>query len=97
MSVSTATSRRWKTCRIARSCASRSLFGSAVVNLTDRNEDPRNLSDGFQPLRTRLGLAYQDDCLELAFTWRRDYVATGDARKGNTFQIYFAFRNIGLR
>ncbi len=74
-----------------------SLFGSAVVNLTDRNEDPSNNSDGFQPLRTRLGVAYQDDCLELAFTWRRDYVATGDARKGNVFQLYFAFRNIGIR
>ncbi|HEX8056395.1 MAG TPA: LPS assembly protein LptD [Novosphingobium sp.] len=74
-----------------------SLFGSAVVNLTDRQEDPTNLSDGFQPLRTRLGVAYQDDCLELSFTWRRDYVATGDARKGNTFQLYFAFRNIGVR
>src|SRR5262249_53318786 len=35
-----------------------SLFGSAVVNLTDRNEDPSNPSDGFQPLRTRLGAAY---------------------------------------
>jgi LPS-assembly protein len=74
-----------------------SLFGSAVVNLTDRKEDPSNTSDGFQPLRTRLGIAYQDDCLELAFTWRRDYVATGDARKGNTYQLYFAFRNLGFR
>ncbi|MBV1688279.1 LPS assembly protein LptD [Novosphingobium sp. G106] len=74
-----------------------SLFGSTVINLTDRQEDPTNLSDGFQPLRTRLGVAYQDDCLELSFTWRRDYVATGDARKGNTFQLYFAFRNIGVR
>jgi LPS-assembly protein len=74
-----------------------SLFGSAVVNLTDRNEDPTNTSNGFQPLRTRVGVAYQDDCLELAFTWRRDYVATGDALKGNTFQLYFAFRNLGYR
>lgn len=74
-----------------------SLFGSAVVNLTDRNEDPSNTSDGFQPLRTRLGAAYQDDCLEIALTWRRDYVATGDAKKGNTFQLYFAFRNLGFR
>ncbi len=74
-----------------------SMFGSGVVNLTDRKEDPRNNSDGFQPLRTRLGLAYEDDCLELAVTWRRDYVRTGDARKGNTFQIYFALRNLGLR
>lgn len=74
-----------------------SLFGSAVINMTDRNEDPTNLSDGFQPIRTRLGVAYQDDCLELAFTWRRDYVATGDARKGNVFQVYFAVKNIGVR
>jgi len=74
-----------------------SAFGSAVVNLTDRNEDPSNTSDGFQPLRTRVGVSYQDDCLELAFTWRRDYVATGDARRGNTYQIYFALRNFGVR
>ncbi|MDR2856373.1 MAG: LPS assembly protein LptD [Novosphingobium sp.] len=74
-----------------------SLFGSTVVNLTDRNEDPSNTSNGFQPLRTRLGAAYQDDCLEVAFTWRRDYGTTGDAKKGNTFQVYFAFRNLGFR
>ena len=74
-----------------------SLFGSAVVNLTDRKEDPTNISDGFQPLRTRLGAAYQDDCLELGVTWRRDYVATGDARKGNTFLLHFALRNLGYR
>ncbi len=74
-----------------------SLFGSAVVNLTDRQEDPTNVSDGFEPIRTRLGAAYQDDCLELGLTWRRDYVATGDARKGNTFLINFALRNLGYR
>ncbi len=74
-----------------------SLFGSGLINLTDRAEDPTLGSDGFQPLRTRVGVAYQDDCLELAFTWRRDYVATGDARKGNTFQIYFALKNLGFR
>ncbi len=74
-----------------------SVFGSAVVNLTNRNEDPTLLSNGFQPLRTRLGVAYDDDCLELALTWRRDYVATGDAQRGNTFQIHFALKNIGVR
>jgi LPS-assembly protein len=74
-----------------------SLFGSAVVNLTDRNEDPQFGSDGLQPLRTRLGLAYQDDCLDVSLTWRRDYVATGDARRGNSFQVRFALRNLGFR
>ena len=74
-----------------------SLFGSAVINLTDKNEDPTLGSDGFQPLRTRLGLAYQDECLEVAFTWRRDYIASGDARRGNSFQVRFALRNLGFR
>jgi LPS-assembly protein len=74
-----------------------SLFGSAVVNLTDRNEDPTSSSDGFQPLRTRLGLAYLDDCLEVGATWRRDYQSTGDARRGNSFQIHVALRNLGFR
>jgi LPS-assembly protein len=75
-----------------------SLFGSGVFNLTSRSENPALVNaDGFQALRTRLGLAYEDDCLELAFTWRRDYVATGDAEKGNTFQLHFALRNLGFR
>ncbi|WP_296676414.1 LPS assembly protein LptD [Novosphingobium sp.] len=75
-----------------------SVFGSGVIDLTSTNEDPSAIgADGFQPVRTRLGVAYQDDCLELDFTWRRDYVATGDARKGNTFEIHFALRNLGFR
>lgn len=74
-----------------------SVFGSAVVNLTDRREDPTLTSDGFEPLRTRLGFAYSDDCLELGVTWRRDYVRVADARSGNTFQIYFSLRNLGMR
>jgi LPS-assembly protein len=73
------------------------VFGSGVFDLTGINEDPLLVGvDGFQPLRTRLGVAYQDDCLELDFTWRRDFVATGDARKGNTFQIHIAVRNLGF-
>ena len=74
-----------------------SLFGSGVVNLTDRREDPSLTSDGFEPLRTRVGIAYQDDCLDLSLTWRRDFVATGDAKKGNTFEVHFSFRNLGFR
>jgi len=74
-----------------------SLFGSGVFNLTDRFEDPSLTADGFEPIRTRLGVAYQDDCLEIGATWRRDYLDQGDARKGNTFQFYFALRNLGFR
>lgn len=73
-----------------------SIFGSGVFNLTDKKEDPNFTSDGFEPLRTRLGIAYQDDCLEMGVTWRRDYQASGDAEKGSSFQLYFALRNIGI-
>lgn len=74
-----------------------SAFGSGVFNLTNRNEDPTLTSDGFEPIRTRLGVAYQDDCMEFGLTWRRDYVTAGDAQRGDTFQIYFALRNLGFR
>jgi LPS-assembly protein len=73
-----------------------SVFGSGVFNLTNRDEDPTSLSDGFEALRTRLGVAYQDDCLEVGFTWQRDYVTTGDAERGNTFQLHLALRNLGF-
>jgi LPS-assembly protein len=74
-----------------------SIFGSAVVNLTDREEDPSFTADGFEPLRTRLGIAYSDDCLEFGLTWRRDYVTIADARQGNSFRIFFSLKNLGLR
>jgi LPS-assembly protein len=74
-----------------------SVFGSAVVNLTDREEDPSFTADGFKPLRTRLGLAYADDCLEFGFTWRRDYASLADAERGDSFHIYFSLRNLGFR
>ena len=74
-----------------------SVFGSGVFNLTDSEEDPTFTSDGFEPIRTRLGVAYADECLELGLTWRRDYITTGDSRRGNTFQVYFALRNLGFR
>jgi LPS-assembly protein len=74
-----------------------SLFGSGVLNLTRRSDDPTNASSGFNLLRHRLGVAYTDDCLDLGFTWRRDYVSTGDAQRGNSFQLTLSLRNLGGR
>jgi LPS-assembly protein len=48
-------------------------------------------------LRTRLGIAYADDCLELGFVWRRDYVAVADSKQGNIFRVYMDLRNLGFR
>ncbi len=73
-----------------------SVFGSSIYNLTDRSEDPTNQSDGLEPVRTRLGIAYSDDCIEMSVTWRRDFVTTGDAERGNTFLLRFALRNLGF-
>ncbi|MDC8754537.1 LPS assembly protein LptD [Erythrobacter sp. sf7] len=74
-----------------------SVFGSGVFNLTDAEEDPVFQPDGFEPIRTRLGVAYSDDCIEFGATWRRDFIDAGDARRGNTFQLFFALRNLGFR
>ncbi len=72
-----------------------SVFGSAIVDLTDRREDPQSFSDGFDPIRHRLGVQYEDDCLRLGATWRRDYQDTGDARSGNSFLLTLALTNLG--
>jgi LPS-assembly protein len=74
-----------------------SLFGSGVVNLRETDSVTRRVTRGFEPLRTRLGVAYQDDCLEMGLTWRRDFVTTGDAKKGDIFEVRFALRNLGFR
>jgi LPS-assembly protein len=74
-----------------------SVFGSGVINLTDREEDPLFEPDGFQPIRTRLGIAYADDCIDFGATWRRDFIDVGDVRRGNAFQVFFALRNLGFQ
>ena len=72
-----------------------SLFGSAVVDLTNAQEDPASGADGYEPVRHRLGLAYDDDCIEIGVTWRRDYDTTGDFKRGNTFLFRVALKNLG--
>jgi LPS-assembly protein len=73
-----------------------SIFGSAIVDLTDQREDILATSDGFSPIRHRLGISYDDDCLTIGFTWKRDYQDTGDARRGNSYLFRLAFRNLGV-
>ncbi len=73
-----------------------SVFGSTIIDLTDVKEDPTSLADGFDPIRHRLGVAYDDDCLSLSLTWRRDYQPVGDSQRGNSFLFRLAFRNLGV-
>jgi len=71
-----------------------SIFGASVIDLTDRSEDPMSLADGWQPVRNRLGIEYEDDCLQLGVTWRRDYERIGTFRKGSTFAIHLALKGV---
>lgn len=72
-----------------------SIFGSAIIDLTTRRDDPTSLSDGFSQVRDRLGLSYDNECISLGITWRRDHDPTGDARRGNTFSLRLALKNVG--
>ena len=72
-----------------------SVFGSTVIDLTNRDEDPLSQSDGFDPLRHRLGVQYEDDCLRLGIAWRKDYRTNGDARAGSSVLLTLALTNLG--
>jgi LPS-assembly protein len=72
-----------------------SIFGATVLDLTGKDEDPFSISDGFTPVRHRLGIAYEDECLALGLTWRRDYERIGTFRKGSTFSLSLALKGLG--
>ena len=72
-----------------------SIFGATVLDLTDANEDATSEADGFTPVRHRLGLSYEDDCLELGVSWRRDYERIGTFRRGSTFALRLALKGLG--
>ena len=61
------------------------IFGAFVLKLVDF---VKYLIQGFR--------GDWNGFLTLGLTWRRDYLAAGDARKGNSFQLRLAFRNIGI-
>jgi LPS-assembly protein len=72
-----------------------SIFGSTVIDLTSTADDPLSNADGYEPVRHRFGVQYEDECLSLGLTWRRDYDPTGDARRGSTFSLRLALKNVG--
>jgi LPS-assembly protein len=71
------------------------VFGSATIDHVNRQEDPLATSTGWQPIRHRLGFGYDDDCLDLSLTWRRDYEETTALKRGNTFMFRVALKNLG--
>nr|WP_277991207.1 LPS assembly protein LptD [Sphingomonas panni] len=72
-----------------------SAFASGTIDLTDKSEDSLSISDGFDPIRHRVGVQYEDDCLRLGLTWKRDYQRIGDARNGSSYLVTLALKNLG--
>jgi LPS-assembly protein len=72
-----------------------SIFGASVLDLTGEDEDPLSLADGFQAVRNRFGVLYEDNCIELGVSWRRDYERIGSFRKGSTFSLSFGLKGLG--
>ncbi|MGE3747695.1 MAG: LPS-assembly protein LptD, partial [Sphingomonadaceae bacterium] len=72
-----------------------SLFGSTIIDLTDAREDPASTADGYEPVRHRVELLYEDDCIQVGVSWRRDYLPAGDARRGNRYLFRLALKNLG--
>ena len=71
------------------------VYGSTVLDLTNKDEDPSSNADGFEPVRHRLGISYEDDCLELGVSWKRDYERIGEFKKGGTFSLNFSLKGLG--
>ncbi|MGZ2411427.1 LPS-assembly protein [Sphingomonas sp. F9_3S_D5_B_2] len=72
-----------------------SIFGATVVDLTDKRQDPLSIADGYTPVRNRLGIEYEDACIQLGLSWRRDYEQIGTFRKGSTFSFHLALKGLG--
>ncbi len=72
-----------------------SVYGSTIVDLTTKALNPASTSDGLSPVRHRLGVAYENSCLTLDLSWRRDFNNVVGAQTGSVFQFRVAFRNLG--
>ena len=72
-----------------------SVFAATVFDLTSNREDPLTGADGFQPVRLRMGVNYEDECLDLGVSWKRDYERIGDFRKGSTLSFNISFKGLG--
>lgn len=71
-----------------------SIFGATVLDLTNKDEDPLSIADGVNAVRHRLSLDYEDDCLAMGISWRRDYERIGDRSEGSTFSFRLSLKGL---
>ena len=81
----------------ARAALSRfwSVYGSVILDLTTKSQEPTTTANGYQPIRHRLGVQYEDECFRFGLTWRRDYISYLDFRAGDSYIFTIAFKNLG--
>ncbi|MGI4878271.1 MAG: LPS-assembly protein LptD [Janthinobacterium lividum] len=72
-----------------------SIYGSGIIDLTTKNEDPTTTTNGFSFVRYRLGVQYEDECFRFGLTLKRDFSAEGDYRAGTGYLLTIAFKNLG--
>ena len=65
-----------------------------MLDLTGKDEDPLSLADNFDPVRHRMGITYEDECLELGVAWKRDYERIENSERA-ALSINFALKGIG--
>ena len=71
-----------------------SVFGATVIDLSDQEEDPLAVSDGFEPVRHRLSIDYEDECIALGLSWRRDYERVGGFDEGSTISFRVSLKGL---
>lgn len=71
-----------------------SIFGATVLDLTGQDEDPLSLSDGYEPVRHRVSIDYEDECIALGVAWRRDYERVGGFDEGSTFSFHISLKGL---
>lgn len=72
-------------------------FGATVLDLGGTQSSIVSATNytGFQPVRHRVGLSYDDECFSFSFSWRRDYLNVLDRPAGDSFLFRVAFKNLG--
>jgi len=72
-----------------------SVYGSAIVDLTTKADNPAAIGNGFRFIRHRIGAEYEDECFRFGLSWRRDLISDRDFRAGSTFQLSLSFKTLG--
>ena len=65
-----------------------------MLDLTNSDEDPLSLADGINSVRHRLSLDYEDDCIAIGVSWRRDYERLGTRIEGSTFSFRLSLKGL---